>query len=184
MRNQNKNGADVADSTNPGTIESLLTGDITTPGMMRLPVCSPDVAYAAWNQAGGPDVANPAFPCIPPRGVQDCDTAHSTYQDKTTDSGASVEDCRALIKSLQGTHQSWSADKEDSRVHWGSCKFDYQPDRQDGKIINIGSQDIVDVITEAIARYPHDNGKIAARGQMSCQTRVVNKWASTIWSIW
>ncbi len=43
--NGNKNGAGVAKVSSGPTVHDLITGDISTPGYVRLPVCGPALTY-------------------------------------------------------------------------------------------------------------------------------------------
>jgi len=49
--NGRKNGAEVADPTNDGTMDNVLDLDVTTPGFIRIPVCSADRAFQSWDTA-------------------------------------------------------------------------------------------------------------------------------------
>ncbi|KAK4155345.1 hypothetical protein C8A00DRAFT_31870 [Chaetomidium leptoderma] len=61
IQNGKKNGGGFADLTNGDTINGLLNVDITTPGFVRLPVCSPERAYQSWVTTGKGSSAN--YPC-------------------------------------------------------------------------------------------------------------------------
>ena len=61
IQNDKKNGGGFADPTNNATFDSLLDVDITAPGFIRLPVCSPEVALHSWG-TGSPD-SSANYPC-------------------------------------------------------------------------------------------------------------------------
>ncbi|KAL2023348.1 hypothetical protein VTK56DRAFT_3086 [Thermocarpiscus australiensis] len=69
IQNDRKNGAPIADPTNTVTFDDLKNHDVTTPGYIRLPVCSADMAFLAWATAsthGHEDLASqPYYPCVP-----------------------------------------------------------------------------------------------------------------------
>ncbi|SPQ21569.1 e2cb8c7a-6b71-4cba-a482-675fd0a9b2df [Thermothielavioides terrestris] len=69
IQNGRQNGGPVADPTNSVTFSDLYNSDITTPGFIRLPVCSVDMARRAWSTAGihgSEGIANePYYPCVP-----------------------------------------------------------------------------------------------------------------------
>ncbi|RYO77504.1 hypothetical protein DL766_004935 [Monosporascus sp. MC13-8B] len=99
LQNGKINGGGVTDPINNGAARAdLLNMDITTPGLVRLPVCSPDRAFQSWETAteGGSD----NHPCdIPP--VKDrC--GPSTFEDRTSDASPSVSDCLQIIRNIEG----------------------------------------------------------------------------------
>ena len=61
IQNDKKNSGGFADPTNNATYDSLLDVDITAPGFIRLPVCSPEVALHSWGTGSLDSSAN--YPC-------------------------------------------------------------------------------------------------------------------------
>ncbi|KAK6222731.1 hypothetical protein LQW54_000912 [Pestalotiopsis sp. IQ-011] len=61
LQNGKTNGGGFADPTHGGTIDNLLNVDVTTPGYMRLPVCSPERAFRSWDTTSAGSSAN--YPC-------------------------------------------------------------------------------------------------------------------------
>jgi hypothetical protein len=61
--NSRQNGGARPDLSNLGSISDLANRDLTTPGFFRLPVCSPDMAYMAWNSKSA-DRTDPSYPCV------------------------------------------------------------------------------------------------------------------------
>lgn len=61
IQNGKKNGGGSVDITNNATIDSLYEGDVTVPGYIRLPVCSPERALQSWETSDKGSSAN--YPC-------------------------------------------------------------------------------------------------------------------------
>lgn len=86
LQNGKSNDGSFVDMSNKGTQMDILDNDITTPGFVRLPVCSPNLARQRW-QNGAPGDAD--YPCNIPRGPDLC--GHSTFEDRTSDVSPLVE---------------------------------------------------------------------------------------------
>lgn len=105
IKNGRENGASVADPTNGGTMSDLMEVDVTTPGFMRIPVCSPERAFQSWDTADKDSSAN--WPCDNPPGKDEC--GDSTFVDQTSDASPKVEDCLQIIKNIEGDGStSWT----------------------------------------------------------------------------
>jgi hypothetical protein len=69
IKNGKKNGGPPADITDGVTYSDLYNLDVTTPGYVRLPVCTADMAFQAWAAAGirgNEGIAlEPNWPCVP-----------------------------------------------------------------------------------------------------------------------
>ncbi|KAK4098174.1 glycoside hydrolase family 18 protein [Parathielavia hyrcaniae] len=50
MANGKRNGGGFPDTSDRGTADALMRLDITTPSIVRLPVCSPEVAFRGWEK--------------------------------------------------------------------------------------------------------------------------------------
>ncbi|KGO76570.1 Peptidoglycan-binding Lysin subgroup [Penicillium italicum] len=164
--NGNANGGPVANPLDQDTIQDLANQDITTPGYIRLPVCSPQVAWASWSSPSQSNSSAPNYPCNPLQGVSKC--SGYTYQDETT--SAIVDDCKTIIKNIQGTNGEWTTGIGHQRAiaTFGSCAFGVQNVGVTGDVTyHTGSQDIVSIITEAISKYEW-NGRVGAKGYMEC----------------
>jgi hypothetical protein len=182
MANGNQNGAPVADPANGATFTDLDNQDVTTPGFIRLPVCSPDMAFAAWSQSDGPSTEVANYPCIPPQLLGYCDT--SDFVDKTSAASPLVSDCQALIRKIQARAP---ADRVDHEVEngfgqqheiekEGTCIFGVQAIGKDGNIdFHVGGQDIVDIITTSIEKFG-GSGRVGASGSMLCKGTVKSQW--------
>ena len=59
--NGEKNDKSAVDWSKPETVKPFLTDDITAPGGIIIPVCSPQEAFANWGDH--PDANTPNFPC-------------------------------------------------------------------------------------------------------------------------
>ncbi|OQE95560.1 hypothetical protein PENNAL_c0002G07921 [Penicillium nalgiovense] len=64
-QNGNENGGGKADATDSGTFDALRKLDVTTPGFMRLPVCSETLARKSWEYSDKTDATRDkeGFPC-------------------------------------------------------------------------------------------------------------------------
>ncbi|RAL13110.1 glycoside hydrolase family 18 protein [Aspergillus homomorphus CBS 101889] len=166
--NGNVNGGPVANPLDPDTLQDLSNQDITTPGYIRLPVCSPQVAWASWSNPSQSNASAPNYPCNPLQGVTKC--SGYTYVDQTTPASPLVSDCKTIIHNIQGTGGHWTTgiDRQRAIATYGSCKFGVQNVGVTGDVTYYtGSQDIVTIITEAIAKYEWE-GRVGAKGYMEC----------------
>lgn len=174
-QNGNQNGGAATDPTNDGSVDDLINVDVTTPGFIRLPVCSGFVAFTAWDDAAiTSTTAN--YPCVIKPSPNDC--GDSTFIDQTSDGSPSVSDCQGIINNIQGTQGSWEVENavetQHQIVQYGSCKFGVQGTSVNGNVdFHVGAQDIVDIITAAIQQYG-GSGKVGAEGDTSCQGDVSN----------
>ncbi|EKV10555.1 glycoside hydrolase family 18 protein [Penicillium digitatum] len=168
VANGNTNGAPVANPMDKDTLQDLSNQDITTPGYIRLPVCSPQVAWASWSTPSQSNSSAPNYPCNPLQGVTKC--SGYTYQDETSSASPKVSDCQTIIKNIQGTNGEWTTGIGHQReiAKFGSCQFGVQNVGVTGDVTYYtGSQDIVNIINEAISRYASD-GLVGAAGYMEC----------------
>ncbi|KAH8649335.1 hypothetical protein BX600DRAFT_388677 [Xylariales sp. PMI_506] len=170
IQNGNTNGGAQTDPSNDGSLDDLINQDVTTPGYIRIPVCSPDIAFAAWSDTTIDDtVAN--YPCYVKPSISDCES--STFVDQTSDASPSVDDCLGIVNNIQGTQGEWEVENalgdQHQIVQYGDCKFGIQGLNKEGNVdFYIGAQDIVDIINTSIQMYG-GSGKIGAKGQMDCR---------------
>ncbi|PYI01817.1 chitinase [Aspergillus sclerotiicarbonarius CBS 121057] len=171
--NGRENGASVADPTNDGTLADLMAVDVTTPGFMRIPVCSPARAFQSWDTAS--KGSSPNWPCDIPPGKDECGA--STFVDQTSDASPKVEDCRQIIKNIEGdggtgwTTQVIGHHQRQIASH-ASCHFGVEATKTHGNVnFKVGGQDVIDIIHDAIARFARD-GLIGAKGNMNCNGNV------------
>ncbi len=161
---------------------------MTTPGFIRLPVCNPGVAFAAWSQDGGPSVEVDNYPCIGLQSIGYCDT--STFQGDTTDASPLVSDCQLLVQDIldrgqyQRVEHNVLTGPQSSIESHGTCVFGVQSDYVAAKAnaaYKVGGQDIIDLITDSISRFSY-NGKVGASGGMDCKGDLSSQWVK--WSLY
>ncbi|PWY76008.1 glycoside hydrolase family 18 protein [Aspergillus sclerotioniger CBS 115572] len=166
--NGNANGGPVANPMDKDTLHDLSNQDITTPGYIRLPVCSAQVAWASWSNPSQSNSSAQYYPCNPLQGITKC--SGYTYQDETSSASPKVSDCQTIIKNIQGTNGEWTTGIDHQRdiAKFGTCNFGVQNVGVTGDVTyHTGSQDIVNIITEAISMYA-SNGLVGAKGYMKC----------------
>jgi len=167
--NNNQNGAAAADPTVQGNYDSLSAGDITTPGFIRIPVCSPNTANNAMI-AG--DTGDAFYPCSIPPSPNECGT--STFTDETSDASPLVSDCQQIIANIQGTNGEWAPENVNKNTNtiasYGSCNFDVQSNTPGNGAVDyyVGAQDIIDLINSSIQMFA-SNGKVGSKGDMTCK---------------
>lgn len=168
IANGNANGGPIADPMDSLTLKDLSNQNITTPGYIRLPVCSPQVAWASWTNPAQSNSSAPGYPCNSLQGVTKC--SGYTYEDETTSASPLVSDCKVLMSNIAGTTGTWTTGIGPQRTipKYGTCKFGVQSVGVTGDVtFNTGSQDVVNIITESIAKYEWE-GRVGAKGYMKC----------------
>ncbi|CAK7233391.1 hypothetical protein SEUCBS140593_008587 [Sporothrix eucalyptigena] len=162
LQNSRQNTGEPADTNNRDTMYDLLGGDLTTPGVIRIPVCSADVAYKAWEH--GMPIDTPHYPCSPmPKTTSDC--GDSTFVDQTSSASPSVSDCMELVDDIEGSDNSYKIFSDQQAILTKrSCVFGVQGKSGGTYIAN---QDVVDLIRDSIAKFG-GSGKIGAKGTMVC----------------
>ncbi|RDH36197.1 glycoside hydrolase [Aspergillus welwitschiae] len=183
IANGRENGARIADPTNHGTMSDLIDVDVTTPGFMRIPVCSPARAFQSWDTAD--KNSSPNWPCDIPPGKDEC--GDSTFVDQTSDASPKVEDCRQIIKNIEGdattawTTQVVGHNQREIASH-ASCHFGVEATKTNGNVnFKVGGQDVIDIINDAIAKFARD-GLVGAKGNMDCNGNV--KSEPVLWGIY
>ncbi|KAL2868998.1 uncharacterized protein BJX67DRAFT_387104 [Aspergillus lucknowensis] len=173
IQNGRENGAEAADPTNEGTMSNLMDVDVTTPGFMRIPVCSPERAFQSWDTAKAGSSEN--YPCDIPPGKDEC--GDSTFDNETSDASPNVDDCMQIIKNIRGdastdwTTQVVGKNQREIASH-GGCAFGVEATKVDGNVnFVVGGQDVIDIIEEAVRRFGGD-GKVGAKGDMSCNGNI------------
>jgi GH18 family chitinase len=169
LQNGGKNGGKSADPDNSGTQDELLKTDVTTPGFIRLPVCSPERAFQSWDTAKADSSDN--YPCDIPPGKDDC--GDSSFENQTSGASPDVEDCLAIIKNIEGDGGTeWTTQvvgKNQRKIaSAGSCAFGVEATKVNGNVnFKVGGQDVIDIINEAVKQFGGD-GKVGAKGDMKC----------------
>ncbi|EGE06693.1 chitinase [Trichophyton equinum CBS 127.97] len=173
-QNGGRNGGKVADPSDAGTRERLVSQDIT-PGFIRVPVCGPDAAFKSWlGMNNKPDTTLENYPCSPLLARDECEG--STFEDQTNGGSPLVSDCMTIIKNIEGTDGQWTTQvvgkNQRQLVDYGTCKFGVEATKVNGNVaFYVGAQDVVDIITDSIKQFGKD-GRIAAKGEMSCRGNV------------
>lgn len=180
--NGRENGASVADPTNEGTHVRPDGGRRHEPGFMRIPVCSPERSFQSWDTSNKD--SSPNWPCDIPPGKDEC--GDSTFVDQTSDASPNVEDCRQIIKNIEGdgstdwTTQVVGHNQREIASH-ASCHFGVEATKTDGNVdFKVGGQDVIDIINNAIAQFGRD-GLIGAKGDMDCNGNIKSQpvlWGS------
>ncbi|WEW59000.1 hypothetical protein PRK78_004468 [Emydomyces testavorans] len=174
-QNGNMNGGKSADTTDPATARMLLDDDVTSPGFIRMPVCSPDIAFNAWvGVHGKPDTTADNYPCTIQLAKSHCDS--STFEDQTSGASPPVSDCLQIVKNIQGTGGEWEVEnalgQQHQLVQFGKCRFGVQGKGKDGNVdFHVGAQDIIDIINDSVKRFG-GSGKVGSTGTMQCRGTV------------
>ncbi|KAH6616808.1 hypothetical protein C7974DRAFT_475193 [Boeremia exigua] len=173
IQNGGNNGGATADPRDKGTMEALMDVDITTPGFIRLPVCSPERAFQSWDTSSAGSSSN--YPCDIPPGIGDC--SDSSFENETSDASPDVDDCLKIIKNIEGDGSTeWTTQvvghNQREIAKAGSCSFGVEATKTDGNVnFRVGGQDVIDIINDAIKQFG-GGGKIGAKGDMSCNGNV------------
>ncbi|CAG8890307.1 unnamed protein product [Penicillium egyptiacum] len=183
-QNGEENGGGLADPSNDGTFDALVNQDITTPGYIRLPVCSETMARKSWENADDTDGTRDKdnFPCNVANGKDFCGA--STFVDQTSGASPPVDDCKQIIKDIQGTSKAWHPFIERQRgiVDSGNCVFGVTgKGRKGNSQFDIGAQDVIDIINDSIHKFG-GSGKIGAKGTMQCNGNI--KKQNVEWGIY
>ncbi|KAK3956166.1 hypothetical protein QBC32DRAFT_251260 [Pseudoneurospora amorphoporcata] len=166
-KNGQKNGGLTADPHDGTTIDNLLDVDITTPGYVRLPVCSPERAFQSWDTSDKGSSEN--YPCDFPPGMNHC--GDSTFEGRTSDASPLVEDCLQIIRNIQGDASTdWTPGIGSTKeIKANGCTFAVVSTAVKGSVTyKVGGQDLIDIINEAVNRFGGD-GKVGAEGDMTCK---------------
>jgi GH18 family chitinase len=178
-----ENGARLADPNERSTFDNLLKVDVTTPGFIRIPVCSPDRAFKSWDTSD--KGSSPNYPCDVPQGRNDCQD--SSFENETSDASPNVEDCRQIIKNIEeDASTDWTTQvighRQREIQHHESCHFGIEASKTNGNVnFVVGGQDVIDIINTAIDRFG-SGGKIGAKGWMDCNGNV--KAQAVTWGIY
>lgn len=176
-QNGNENGGGKADPTNSGTFNALSQSDITTPGFMRLPVCSETLARKSWENSDKTDATRDkeGFPCNNDNGKSYCTTSKSTYTEETSGASPLIDDCLVIVKNIQGTSGSWNKPIEEQYgiAHYGTCTFGIEGKGRHGNAnVDIGAQDIVDIIRYTSKHWGNGGDKMGGKGIMQCNGNI------------
>lgn len=166
--------------------DDLLDLDVTTPGIMRLPVCSPERAYQSWDTTSKGSSA--FYPCDIPPGQRSCKASTFTYKDDTSNASPLASDCEIMISNFQNDGSTkWTtqtADRQHRELgHYGTCAFGVEATKLNGNIhFHFGGGDLTEAITTAIKKFKK-NGKIGASGTVDCAGNT-SKSQPVLWGIY
>ncbi|KAJ5146492.1 uncharacterized protein N7515_001056 [Penicillium bovifimosum] len=183
IKNGKENGGKTPDPTDEETIDNMMNADVTTPGYVRIPVCSPERAYKSWDTTKAGSSAN--YPCDIPPGKNTC--GDSTFENDTTDGSPLADDCLVIIKNWEGDGGTSWKPLVPGKPHrelgsYGTCAIGVEATKVDGNAdFTVGGQDAIDLINESIKRFKWE-GKVGASGTMKCDGTI--KQQSVLWGIY
>ncbi|KAK8116048.1 hypothetical protein PG984_012550 [Apiospora sp. TS-2023a] len=162
-----KNGA-PANMGKSRSVDELYDTNILSPGYMRIPVCTAQLAHYNWEIAS--KKSDSMYPCQPSDPDETC--GDSTFVDRTHGGSPFVSDCLTLARNI-AVHDE---DKVDSSTNqhqlheFGTCAFGAEArGLPRGNIyFRMGNTDIIDIIEDSIRKFAKD-GRVAAKGDMTCK---------------
>jgi hypothetical protein len=172
-------------TSNEETLSALMDVDITTPGIMRLPVCSPERAFQSWDSTAKGSTT--FFPCDIPPGKQRCENKDSSFENETSEKSPLIKDCEAIIRNIEGNGGTqWTVQvvgtNQRKIAAAGTCAFGVEATKVDGNVsFEFGGQDMINIITTAVKNYGK-NGKIGAVGDLHCSGNI--KQQPVHWAIY
>lgn len=192
VQNGLKNGAapGSVDLDNSDDADALYNMDVTTPGFIALPVCSPVVAWKSWDattgNVGSPGKGStPNWPCDAVQGLSKCGEYEFDEGNQTNDDSPSVRDCEQIIRNIQGdTTTDWTQEvvgKKWRDLTADGCKFSFRASKINGNsVFYVGGQNVIDLIEKSVKDYAKD-GRVSASGHMTCGGSAVKQW--TEWKL-
>ncbi|KXH62440.1 glycosylhydrolase family 18-6 [Colletotrichum nymphaeae SA-01] len=174
LANGGKNGGGFANVDDEGVQDDLLDVDVTTPGFIRIPVCSAERAFQRWESATRDETKGSTenYPCDVPPGKDYCGL--SSFEDQTSGASPSASDCRQIIKNIEGDGGTdWTTQvvgkNQREIAKFGGCSFGVEATKVDGNVeFYVGGQDVIDIINTAIEKFENSDGKVGAKGDMDC----------------
>jgi hypothetical protein len=114
---------------------NMIDVDVTTPGFMRIPVCSAERAYQSWDTTGKGSIDN--YPCDIPSGKSTCEDP--SFIDQTTDTSPLVTDCQTIIRNIEGDGSTDFNHEVVGHPHreilsYGTCAFGIEATKTDGNV--------------------------------------------------
>lgn len=184
-QNGKKNGGAVTDPiSGQAARKDLADVDITTPGFIQLPVCSPDRAFQSWDTGskGGSD----NYPCDIPPGKDRC--GDSTHVDQTSGASPKVSDCEQIIRNIEGdasTEFTHRITGHREILSYGSCAFGIERTGGTGGAVQfkVGGQDVIDAINKSVKKFG-SSGKVGAKGVMPCDGTTAGTKVKVEWGIY
>ncbi|OAA81632.1 Glycoside hydrolase [Akanthomyces lecanii RCEF 1005] len=176
LDNGGENGGKAANPDNPDTLKSLMEDDVTTPGFIRMPVCSADRARIAWG--GSSDTAKD-YPCNANAGYDYC--GDSTLENQTSDASPLVSGCKEMVRMLEDRElpTRWPhvgpLEKQSEICSHKSCKFGVTGKGIHGNVdFKVGAQDVIDLVKDSITKFGGD-GRVGSKGTMNCKGNLKNQ---------
>ncbi|KAH0426127.1 glycosylhydrolase family 18-6 [Colletotrichum camelliae] len=173
VRTQKENGGQPVDTADIRKMDPTNI-ELTAPGFIRLPVCSPERAFQSWDTAPKGHRSSPNYPCDNPPGIDNC--GDSSFENQSSGASPKVEDCRQIIKNIEGDGRTeWTTQValgQRAIARFGSCRFGVEATDVSGNAdFRVGGQDVIDIINESINRFG-GNGRVGAKGTMKCNGSV------------
>jgi GH18 family chitinase len=182
--NGKQNTDKYPDATNAEAVRRLMNVDITMPGFMQIPVCSAEHAFKSWDSSKPESSA--FYPCDIPENQNHCGL--STFEDQTSEASPWVDDCRTIIRNIEWDgNTQWTTlvgGKPHREIaHHGSCHFGVEATTVSGNAdFQVGGEDVISIIRDAIANIAKDSKQIGARGYMNCNGNI--KAQPVLWGIY
>jgi hypothetical protein len=181
--NSRVNNPDIADPTSTDVVKDLTANDVEGSGIIRLPVCTGEMALAAWNTENA-DV-NPGYPCITVL-ESTCDTY--TYTGDSSCASPYVADCQQMIDNYQdsGTH-TVDVGIQHGIANYRTCAFGVDGPAHGVAQYLVGLQDIINVVQAAIDNptlYGDDKTLLGASGTMNCKATAGGSQEPVTWGIY
>jgi hypothetical protein len=166
---QASNGA-ASDYSQQPALNLLYGQGLMAPGMINIPVCSTEIAFAAWDTPGAD--TQPGYPCI---GVLESDCEGYTYYGDSSCASPYIKDCQQM---LQNFDQSGGHNIEIGHnvqiANYQTCALNVKGPA--GKTFySVGLQDIIDLVNNSINNgslyNPDYPTQIGAGGSMVCSAQ-------------
>ncbi|KAK8012878.1 chitinase [Apiospora marii] len=192
VENDLKNGAQPGsvDLDSDDSKDALYGLDVTTPGFIALPVCSPVVARRSWEATKGPVGApdkgsTPNWPCDAVKGLSKCGEYEFDEGGTVDEDSPSVRDCEQIIRNIQGdTTTDWTQEvvgKKWRHIQADGCRFSFRASKVgDNIVFYVGGQNVIDLIEQSVRDYAKD-GRVSASGHMTCGASARKQW--TEWKL-
>lgn len=117
--------------------------------------------------------------------INDCED--SSFNNDTSDASPLVSDCLILASNISpgGTWPVWTLFNSnpyeyDQLASFGTCAFG----ARSNAAINVGNQDIIDLIHSSIDMFQSPDGKVGADGQVDCQNQASLSTNHMWWGIY
>jgi hypothetical protein len=160
----------------------LTAKKILAAGVMSIPVCPINMAWAAFNTQGAS--SQPGYPCIT---VLEADCDLITYAGDSSCASPLVHDCQVMINNFMdsGSH-AVDVGGPHQIANFGSCAFSVHGPASGASQYYVGLQDIIDIVQASIGNgslyNPDLPSVIGAGGTMSCRASPSGR-EDVVWAI-